>query len=195
MTSAGYAAPPLGLKPTDLISEPYLETQRELHGRPKGYGGKGHKWAQAVADLVKAYGAWSVLDYGAGQGTLAVKVKELVPSAVRVTSYDPAVPEFRHWPCFADLVVSTDVLEHVEPERLNSVLKHIRGLARKAVFLVIATRPSNKTLTDGRNAHLILEQDEWWMERLLAAGFAVAPEKPVSPLLKRSRELVVVLTP
>jgi hypothetical protein len=98
-------------------------------------------------------------------------------------------------PGFADLVVCTDVLEHVEPELLDTVLRHLRSLARKAVFVVIATRPSNKTLSDGRNAHLIVETAEWWIAHLIEAGFTVMPDPPVSPLLKPSREVVAILRP
>lgn len=179
---------------TDYISPAYQREQVLLHARPKGYGGKGDKWAPAVADLVKQFDAFSVLDYGAGRGTLAEALKPLVSAAVRISEYDPAVPRIEALPTFADLVVSTDVIEHVEPDKLDDVLAHLRMLARKAVFVVIATRPSGKVLSDGRNAHLILEQDAWWAERLLQAGFSVSPG-PKSPLLKPSREFVAVLTP
>ncbi len=135
-----------------------------------------------------------MLDYGAGRGSLAEALRLLVPADIRISEYDPAVPRIQDMPVFADLVVTTDVLEHVEPERLGAVLAHLRLLARKAIFAVIATRPSNKVLSDGRNAHLILEQDAWWVERLLKARFQVTPG-PASPLLKPSREFVVVLTP
>ena len=30
----------------------------------------------------------------------------------------------------------------------------------------IDTQPANKILTDGRNAHLIIENEDWWRERL-----------------------------
>lgn len=183
-----------GLRGYHTISPEYVKEQARLHAEPRGYGGKGSKWAPAVAGLVAQFDAYSVLDYGAGRGTLAAALKALVPASVRISEHDPAVPRIAAHPTFADLVVTTDVLEHVEPKRLDIVLAHLKWLARKAVFAVIATRPSNKTLSDGRNAHLIIEQDAWWVERLVAAGFTVTPG-PASPLKKPSRELVVVLTP
>lgn len=182
------------LQPKDLISPKYCDLQRELHARPNGYGGKGHKWAQAVRGLVAQYDARSVLDYGCGEGTLKLALSDLEGFA-RVEEYDPGVDGKAIWPHFADLVVCTDVLEHCEPEKLKTVLAHIRVLARKAVFVVIATRPSNKVMADGRNAHLIVEQAEWWAVRMLEAGFTVLPEAPTSPLLKPSREWVAVLLP
>lgn len=184
------------LRRVDLISPGYLETQRELHARPNGYGGKGDKWAQGVAGLIQRFDASSVLDYGCGEGSLKKALKAMDHGrSMRLDEYDPAVKGLEHWPIFADLVVCTDVLEHVEPDKLDAVLQHLQVLARKAVFLVVATRPSNKTLMDGRNAHLIQESDTWWQARVHAAGLRVLPDPPVSPLAKRSREWVAVLKP
>lgn len=175
------------------ISPAYLELQKELHARPNGYGGKGDKWAPAVAGLVQQLGCASVLDYGCGQGRLVTALRPLVPSVVRLDEYDPAIQGKDGHPDFADLVVCTDVLEHIEPDRLTDVLAHLHLLARRAVFVVIATRPSNKTMADGRNAHLIVKDDAWWQARMAAAGFAIAGVAPVSPLAKPSREWVAVL--
>lgn len=175
----------------DLISPEYLETQRVLHAQPQGYGGKGDKWAIGVIGVANASDCSSILDYGCGEGSLA---KALMTHGRICREYDPAIAGKDDRPAFADLVVCTDVLEHVEPDKLDTVLAHLKGLARKAVFVVVATRPSNKTLTDGRNAHLILEDDAWWQARVLAAGFTIH-QGPASPLTKPSREWVAVLTP
>lgn len=182
------------IAPNDVISPAYRALQVELHQRPNGYGGKGDKWAQAVCDLVALFGATSVLDYGCGQGALKTALRPLCGPTIRIDEYDPAVPGKDGMPSFADLVVSTDVLEHVEPDRLSTVLAHLKSLARKAVFVVIATRPSGKTMADGRNAHVILEQADWWEHTVTAAGFTVTPDPPVSPSRKPSREWVAVLT-
>jgi len=182
------------ISPSDCITPAYRALQVELHSRPNGYGGKGNKWADGVRALIQRFGATSVLDYGCGEGSL-VKALSADKGNVRLSEYDPAIPGKNGRPEFADLVVSTDVLEHVEPELLDRVLAHLRLLARKAVFVVIATRPSNKTMADGRNAHLIVESAEWWAEKVRFAGFAVQPDPPVSPLKKPSREWVAVLVP
>lgn len=181
------------LKPSDLISPQYVELQKELHARPKGYGGKGDKWAPAVSEIALQYGATSVLDYGCGQGSLKKALQQIAPHIHRIDEFDPAIPGKHTWPEFADLVVCTDVLEHVEPGKLGSTLGVIRAMARKAVFMVIATRPSNKTMADGRNAHLIVESEDWWRSTLERHGFRIHPG-PASPLKKPSREFVAVLT-
>lgn len=181
------------IRPAELYSSAYIETQRVLHAAPNGYGGKGDKWAPVVAGIAQEFDAMSVLDYGCGQGTLVAGLQSLAPH-LACREYDPAIVGKNGTPAFADLVTCTDVLEHIEPEKLSAVLRHLRGLARKAVFVVIATRPSNKTLTDGRNAHLILENNDWWEAKVIDAGFTVHSH-PLSPSVKPSREWVAVLLP
>lgn len=181
------------IKPVDLYSPAYMETQRILHADPRGYGGKGSKWAPVVADIAREFNAMSVLDYGCGQGTLVASLQSIAPE-LACREYDPAIPGKNAPPSFADLVVCTDVIEHVEPDKLSNVLQHLRALARSAVFLVAATRPSGKTLSDGRNAHLIQESNDWWEAKVLDAGFTVH-SNPISPSRKASREWVAVLKP
>lgn len=142
-----------------LISDEWRELNALLHRETDAFGGRGHKWNRRVATLAKKFDCSSVLDYGCGKATLSIESAE-------VRRYDPAIPEFNELPEPADLVVCTDVLEHIEPNRLGDVLDHLQSLTMKAAFLVIGTRPSDKTMPDGRNAHLIIEPMDWWMPRI-----------------------------
>jgi hypothetical protein len=109
-----------------------------------------------------------VLDYGCGRGTLLSALWDKHATLpFDFLEYDPAIPEKDTKPTKADLVVCGDVLEHIEPDCLYAVLDDIRGIARSAVFLVVATQPAAKFLSDGRNAHLIVEPAEWWLPKLM----------------------------
>lgn len=176
----------------ELISPRYLQLQRALHAQPRGYGGRGDKWAGVVLHVAMDYQATSILDYGCGQGSLARALRSK-PFGVEVTEYDPAIAGKDALPSAADLVVCTDVLEHIEPERLSAVLQHLRSLARKAIFVVISTKDSNKTLADGRNAHLIIEHGSWWKQQLRDAGFTL--HNPPTIVRHKEHEWVGVLTP
>ena len=66
----------------------------------------------------------------------------------------------------ADLVVCTDVLEHIEPEKLPFVLDDLRRCVKQIGYFVIHTKAAAKTLADGRNAHLIQKDQAWWTETL-----------------------------
>lgn len=151
-----------------LISPEYIELNRELHARG-GYGVTGQYWAGAVDALAREYAVETVLDYGAGPGTLgqALRARLDAPLGYDLIEYDPAIDGKEEKPARAGLVFCGDVLEHVEPECLLAVLDDIRRIARTVVFLVIATLPAKKILADGRNAHLIVEPPEWWIPKLM----------------------------
>jgi 2-polyprenyl-3-methyl-5-hydroxy-6-metoxy-1,4-benzoquinol methylase len=181
------------LKLDRYISPEYRDAQKLLHASPKGYGGRGDKWRDAVVHLAKCYRCKSILDYGCGQGRLAQALRLKLRDA-EIFEYDPAIrgkDTIEKYKMF-DLVVCTDVLEHVEPDKLPIVIEHLYQLTTKALFLVIATRPSNKFFPDGRNVHLTIEPASWWKERIDHPGFNyVAP--PSSPMKETSREFVALL--
>lgn len=150
------------LPPTELtarISPDYLELQRQYHSTTPHYGTSGGNYAETVKELIKNLGVKSVLDYGCGKGYLRKELGDIV------AEYDPCIPGKDSEPKPADLVVCTDVLEHIEPQKLDSVLEHIRCLGQW-VFFVVATRPATKDLPDGRNAHLLINNAEWWKQTL-----------------------------
>jgi methyltransferase family protein len=153
--------------PRTIISDVALADNRALHDSPAGFGGSGWKHLERVEAFAHELGVRDVLDYGCGECTLSRVARE-AGSRLRVHEYDPAVRGRDRAPKPHDLVVCTDVLEHVEPPLLDNVLAHIRSLSRRGAYLAIATRPANKLLPDGRNAHLIVEDTPWWRRRVLA---------------------------
>lgn len=145
-----------------LISETYRELNKKLHEDVQGYGESSGKWATIVETLAHAAKTGIVLDYGAGKGKLA----EACPSLV-VREYDPAIPGKDALPLPAEMVVCTDVLEHIEPDYLGAVLDDLQRVTLNIGFFTVSTRLAKKTLADGRNAHLIVEQPEWWLPKIM----------------------------
>jgi len=141
-----------------LISNSYIQLNKQLHRDKAGFGCAGARWTEQTLELCKEHDTTDVLDYGAGKGKLA----ETLPFPIQ--QYDPAT--FPVIPLPANIVVSTDVLEHVEPKNLRSVLRHIAELTGTVAFLNISTRRANKSLKDGRNAHLIIRDAKWWNKAL-----------------------------
>lgn len=156
------------MKLGDLIGKEMLRANQALHEAPEGFGGSGWKQHARIVEFGKKLGIETMLDYGCGEGSLRRYLRSEVSVPWKIAEYDPAIPKKAKLPKAADLVVCTDVLEHVEPEKLESVLGHIFLLTRKGAFLAIATRPANKLLPDGRNAHLIVQPMEWWVDKLSA---------------------------
>ena len=113
-----------------------------------------------MVQLLDQFKPTTVLDYGCGQGALGRSLDR------EIAEYDPAIEGKSTMPAPADLVICTDVLEHIEPDLLDNVLDHLRDLTKSALFAVICTRPAKKFLADGRNAHLIVEPWEFWKQKL-----------------------------
>lgn len=150
------------MRAIDLISPAYLQEQKVLHASPRGYGERGRKWADTVLALAKTHDAGSILDYGCGQGSLVKALRG--QTSARLDEYDPAIPGKESLPSFADLVVCTDVMEHVEGACLPSVIAHLSVLTRRVLFLVISLVPTAKTLTNGDQAHISLYPVAYWRE-------------------------------
>jgi hypothetical protein len=59
------------------------------------------------------------------------------------------------------MVACIDVLEHIEPKLLENVLDDLQRVTREIGFFTVSTVLAEKTLADGRNAHLIVEGPEF----------------------------------
>jgi len=125
-----------------------------------GVGGKKHK--EMVLKIAEQMKTTSILDYGCGKGYLA---KEL---PFPIWEYDPAISGKDMPPRPADIVVCTDVLEHIEPDNILAVLADLKRVVKKCGVFVIHTGAAQKTLPDGRNTHLIQQGKQWWKNRLKA---------------------------
>jgi hypothetical protein len=165
-----------------LITEGYRAEQAALHAKGN-YGTAALQHGKAVAALISASGARSVLDYGCGSKRSLLQAIKL-PDDVVYEGYDPAIPEYSATPCPAELVCCIDVLEHIEPTLLDNVLDHLGELCDPLGYFTIHSGPAQKVLTDGRNAHLTQQGPEWWLPRLeqrfeilqrhpIPSGFAV----------------------
>ena len=165
------------------ISKEYADLNRQLHEQNPNYGVSGAKRADVVLKLSESMDTKSILDYGCGKGLLAKNLP------FPIWEYDPAIPGKDTPPRPADLVVCTDVLEHIEPDLLDNVLQDIARCMIKTAYCIIATFPAGKTLPDGRNAHLIQEGADWWRNRL-EKFFDVA-----KIIETKEKELHVVLGP
>lgn len=170
-----------------LISDAYREQQQELHENPL-YGVAARLYAPMIARLMNAQGVTELLDYGAGKRVLLKKLADnkLVDHQFRYFPYDPAFdndpPEPR------EMVACIDVLEHIEPDCIEAVLDDLLRVTKRIGFFTIATGPAEKTLPDGRNAHLIQQPAEWWMPKLMERF-------ELHTFQKRSDGFIVLVTP
>lgn len=148
----------------DTISDEYLRLQTELHRNPN-YGVASLSFAPIVANVIKELQVRTVADYGAGKQNLLVGLKKAGVNLDAYHPYDPVFPDYGP-PKSADLVCCIDVLEHIEPVKLDNVLAELARITTRFGFFSIHMGPAAKVLADGRNAHLIQQPASWWLPRL-----------------------------
>jgi len=143
------------------LSKQYIGQLQHLH-KTTDFGSGGAKVPKVLQPYLS--NVKSLLDFGCGKGKFSQTVKDF-NSNIDVYSYDPVTAPIK-LPTQADIVYSSDVLEHVEPMYIDDTLDVLFNIAAKYQYHLIACHPAKKKLQDGRNAHLIIETPEWWKNKL-----------------------------
>jgi 2-polyprenyl-3-methyl-5-hydroxy-6-metoxy-1,4-benzoquinol methylase len=149
-----------------LISEEYREIQRKLHADNRHYGSASTLYGKSISSVIHQLKATDILDYGAGKGRLKSSLD--VEHEIQVSLYDPAIKLISRTPDPHEFVACIDVLEHIEPEYLDEVLDDLKRVTKDFGFFSVSTAEAKKTLSDGRNAHLIVEPMEWWLPKIMS---------------------------
>jgi SAM-dependent methyltransferase len=144
-------------------SESYEKTLRELH-QSKAFGTKSGI-PQEVIDCIEKYQVKSFLDFGCGKGYFLQSLKEKYPD-IEMFGFDPANDDFQTLPDTVDMIYSSDVFEHIEPEKLKETVLDLQSRCSKVMYHLIACHPAKRVMNDGRNAHLIIQPPDWWRKLL-----------------------------
>jgi hypothetical protein len=148
-----------------MIDSKYLDLYKEMIDQGHFGGGPRQEewtWARELYDLT---GSKTFLDFGCGQGKQWRPESVPVWNNLKPTLYDPAVEQHSQLPTDKhDMIMSTDVLEHIPDYTLPDVIKYCTGYANKANFHFIANKPALKDLPNGENAHCSIFPVEWWVE-------------------------------
>ena len=125
-------------------------------------------WVAAVSveECIETYNPETFIDFGCGSGGNVIALNRMYPG--KCFGYDPCFLKYQDPPIDSfDMLISFDVLEHVEPENIKDTLRYIDTLFTKVAYLFIATTAaSGWKLSDGRNPHLIQENGKWWRKIL-----------------------------
>lgn len=153
---------------TDLISPAYQAEQRRMHEALDSYGVECLRYGKSIANLVVRNNIATMLDYGSGKGRIIEAVgPHLNGHRLEINLYDPGIPELSVAPDPAEMVTCIDVLEHVEPDCTDAVVKDIHRCTQRLAFITIGLTPAAKTLSDGRNAHINLRPSNEWLLMLM----------------------------
>lgn len=121
-----------------------------------------------IGNLIEKSNIQTAIDYGCGKALAWKRYNlESLWKLQEVCLYDPGVNGYSVKPTGArDLVICTDVMEHIPEHLIDGVLVDICSLANKAVFLSISTRLATKMLIDGSNAHATVKPRQWWQQKI-----------------------------
>lgn len=158
---------------SDVISDRQRKLNASLHQTDKNYGNRSDA-AGMASNLPIALKRMhengicnSILDYGTGKGKLIERLQAELPNNINVKGYDPSIPKYAEKPIDpVDILTCLDVLEHIEMDSIDAVLRDIHSLTKGFCYLVIDLQPAVKKLADGRNAHILLAPPEWWIGRI-----------------------------
>lgn len=137
-----------------------------------------------IRKLVKQFEVQDVLDYGCGRGDQYKQPHRLHRHWGlhwwHVRLYDPAFAEHDERPHGKhDLVVCSDVLEHVPEADVDDVIGDLFLFARKVVWASVCCRPAKKTFpgTD-INLHVTIHPVEWWSQKFAEVRSNMGLETP-----------------
>ena len=137
----------------------YLEQAKLYHQEDKIWQGTSIiNYIPKINQIIKDKDIKTILDYGCG------KAKHH-PKEWKAIKYDPAIQKYQNKPQDKyDLVISTDVLEHIPVENLKQTIDEIFGYSNKWVFVSVCCRKAEAILPNGYNAHATIESAKWWRD-------------------------------
>ncbi|HXC97997.1 MAG TPA: methyltransferase domain-containing protein, partial [Verrucomicrobiae bacterium] len=165
----------------------YTQEYDEYWSRPDRWQSHSFEDPDAIARQIEELcGRGSLLDVGCGMGLLVstlaargVDAHGLDASSRPVEEGNRKLPGRFHqgsilslpFPAESfDTVSSTDCLEHIAEADVPSALKELHRVARRFVFIQLATKPDR----DGR-WHLCVHDRAWWELQFFNAGFRKHP--------------------
>lgn len=123
---------------------------------------------KSIRQLAHAVGAKTMLDYGCGAADAYKSPHKLhhqlgFPRR-NVTLYDPSFPRHSAKPQGKfDLVVCSDVVEHIPEDQIDEFVKTLYSHAGKALWVSFCSRPAKKCFPGTEiNLHCLVRPRQWW---------------------------------
>ena len=134
-----------------------------------------------LMSLVKENNCKTLLDYGCGKAIpydknrcKEVDLRHPIQKLCNLKSFDLYDPAYEKYATLSDkkydIVVCTDVLEHIAEQDIDYVLTEILSRSKKIVFLNISCQPALKHFKEGKfkgkNVHISVFDPSWWGHKI-----------------------------
>lgn len=144
---------------------------RQMHAEGNFNGYSLLKHTDEIASLVFRHKAKTLLDYGCGKGLqYTEKNAHSQWGGIMPDLYDPYVAAYANSSALEKRysgILCTDVFEHLDSaESVQALAESLWPMAEEFIYATICTRPAKKSLPDGRNCHLLVKNQEWWLANL-----------------------------
>lgn len=160
-----------------------LKQYTDIHAK-EHYGDSADLHFDIIAREVIRLNPKSVLDFGCGRSGLAWRFWNDGKRSIH--QYDPAIPKFKEEPPECDLVLCTDVMEHILMRDVDRIFEEIKRKSKKVIF-TISMKPARRKLFDGRNAHVtLLTKTEWirWIKDSFGQCTEIPQESPTQLIVR-----------
>ena len=159
----------------------FIEAYKDLHTQETKFKGSSlNPYVISIGKLILEHNCKTLLDYGCGKALgysdkcEEIQLKKPVHEVWNIDSYtlyDPAYPKYNTLPTGTyDIVICTDVLEHIPEQDLDWVIERILNYSTKIVFLNICTAPALKHFKKGKfkgkNLHISVFENKWWIKKI-----------------------------
>ena len=149
-----------------LLSKEYKEKIVAMHNKKKWGGAVAGGKVIEINKYMILSNAKSVLDYGCGYGAFKRGVEQAFPDyKYKIYEYDPGIIGKDIDPPVCDSLICIDVLEHIEPDKIDDVLQHMYDKINNWAYINICCVQSFNAFADGTNLHVLIRPPEWWIRK------------------------------
>ena len=156
------------------ITKEYQADLQGKHARKIKWGTSAVRYGGPdIVGLIRRFHHTRIIDFGCGKGQLEGYVTKN-NNNLGWRNYDPGIPEYANVPNenSCDMLVSCDVLEHVEPHLLDQTIQEMWSYIKVGgmMYINVPCTPTGDVFTDGpykgQNIHLTVEQPDWWRDKI-----------------------------
>jgi len=151
------------------IISPEYKAQITAYTKTRPWGGAVVGKVPEIHMIMQLTGSKSILDYGSGKSDYLNQMNAYnMELPYTIHEYEPAREEKAGDPPVSDFTLCFDVLEHVEPSKIDITLAHIASKTRNFAYITICLVPAHGSFPDGTNLHLSVHPADWWLKKLEA---------------------------